>query len=254
MRALTGPEVEHPALHGEAEGRYGADRLTVEREEATSAPFDLHAVARPAGRFTGDFYLTRSGPDGLWLALGDVAGKGLDAALVSSLAQEILEPLMRQGGRHPRELVRTVHEELLREPRSPLRFLTLVVAHINRRGGLRLVNAGHCLPLLASAEGTVREIPSHGPVTGVFPESSWGELAVNLTAGDTLVLYSDGLLESTSPAGEELGLGRLHLELARRAPGLGAAALATELLRVGERHRGGRPAHDDITVLVVRHP
>ena len=51
----------------------------------------------------------------------------------------------------------------------------------------------------------MREIPSHGPVTGAFPESTWGELALTLAAGDTLVLYSDGLSESTSPTGEELG-------------------------------------------------
>lgn len=214
-------------------------------------PFDLHAVARPAGRFTGDFYLTAASREGLWIAIGDVAGKGLEAALVTSLAQEVLEPLMRCCCR-PGELVRAVHEALLPELRPPHLFLTLVVGHVEPGGRLRLVNAGHFPPLLARPDGSVEEIPSHGPLVGVLPDPRWGGLDRRLAPGESLVLYSDGLLEATSPEGEELGMARLREAVSRRAGASRARDLADGLLREERRHRDGRPPHDDTTVLVLR--
>lgn len=226
--------------------RAGRGRLS----PPVAAPWDLHAVAHPAGLFSGDFYLALPSRDTLWVALGDVAGKGLEAALVSSLAQETMEPLLLEGA-PPAAVVAAVHRVLARELRSPRRFLTLLVGRLDAAGFLELTNAGHFPALVVRRGGGVEEIGSHGTVVGVFPDSAWGSSTVALGTGDTLVLYSDGLLEARSPAGDELGATALRRHAAAVA-GAAPAAVAEHFLGAAERHRNGLAPEDDTTLVVVR--
>jgi serine phosphatase RsbU (regulator of sigma subunit) len=198
----------------------------------------VRAVSRPARTFTGDFFFTHRSDDRLWIALGDVAGKGLPAAVVMAMIQEELEERIASCAAAECDPARTATR--LHEFLTPLlprnRFATAVIAWLRDDGRLTIANAGHCPPLIVRAEGRVEELGSTGPVLGVLPRASWTSTAVDLRPGDTLVFYSDGVSEATLN-GSELGVAGLRNLLAR--------GIAPE--SVLERLDSG----DDVTMLVV---
>jgi phosphoserine phosphatase RsbU/P len=165
------------------------------------------AVSRPARTFTGDFYFTHRNEDRLWLALGDVAGKGLPAAIVMAMIQEELEHRIAACAEtrcNPATTMRRLHEFL--EPLLPSnRFATVVIGHLRDDGELTIANGGHCPPLVLRRDGTIEEIPSTGPLLGILRTPSWVTFTTHLEPGDALLLYSDGVTESLLD-GEELGV------------------------------------------------
>ena len=170
-----------------------------------AAPLDVHAISIPARAFTGDFYFVRKADDRFLFALGDVAGKGLNAAIFMAMIQEELE---RTSCDDPSADMMRLHTFL--KPLIPLnRFATAVAGHVSHDGIVKLANAGHCPPLVMRADGSIDEIPSTGPVLGVLSSSQWRTFETTLHRGETLVLYSDGVIETRSPNGEEFGTGRL---------------------------------------------
>lgn len=206
---------------------------------------DIHAVSRPARTFTGDFYFTHRHDDRLWFAVGDVAGKGLNAALVMAMIQEELEHRITACAEtkcDPSATMLRLHTFL--KPLLPgNRFATAVIGWLRDDGTLTITNAGHCPPLVVRRGGAIEEIGSTGPLVGILPSPLWWSKSIAMERGDAVVLYSDGLIESRAN-GEELGvrglkhaLGGMHLtarELANRA--MGAA----------------RGVDDDLTVVVLR--
>ena len=143
----------------------------------------------------------------MWLALGDVAGKGLPAAIVMAMIQEELEERIASCAEticDPAATIARLHEFLL--PLMPQnRFATGVIAHLRDDGLLTYTNAGHCPPMIVRADGSVEELASTGPIMGLLPHASWRSNKVMLDDGDRLVLYSDGVIEATRED-EELGL------------------------------------------------
>jgi sigma-B regulation protein RsbU (phosphoserine phosphatase) len=216
----------------------------------TTPAVDLHAVSIPARTFTGDFWFTHRAGDRLWFALGDVAGKGLPAALVMVMIQEELEARIAscaRAGCDPATSMQRLHALL--HPLLPRnRFATAVLGWLREDGTLRLVNAGHCPPLLLRASGRVETIASTGPVVGILPSSQWHSTTLTLQPGDTLLLYSDGVTESASPADEEFGTDGILCALP--APGTPAVAVAAAILEAVDQHTGG-VREDDLTLLVL---
>lgn len=206
---------------------------------------EIHAVSRPARTFTGDFYYTHRHEDRLWLAIGDVAGKGLPAAIVMAMIQEELENRIMSCAAadcDPSRTVQRLHEFLL--PLLPKnRFATAVIGWLDADGTLVLTNAGHCPPLVLRADGSVEQIGSTGPVAGVLPNARWYSATLHLGEGDSLVLYSDGVTEAEID-GQELGVCGLE-EIVRGVGADGAAALAQAILK-NIPHHG-----DDLTLLVA---
>ena len=188
----------------------------------------------------------------MWFALGDVAGHGISAAIVMAMIQEELEHRVRSCAItrcDPSATIGRLHEFL--RPLVPQnRFATAVIGHLLDDGTLRLANAGHCPPLIVRRDGMIQSIASTGPVIGMLSEARWSSVTTRLEPGETLVLYSDGLLEAHSTDGEEFGIGRLQDALKRR-PRAAAATLAAEILDAVERHTGGT-REDDLTLVVVR--
>jgi phosphoserine phosphatase RsbU/P len=200
---------------------------------------DVRAISRPARTFTGDFYLAHRHEDRLWLALGDVAGKGLPAAIVMAMIQEELEERIASCASAECDPARTAAR--LHEFLAPLlprnRFATAVIAWLDDNGTLTLANAGHCPPLILRADGSIEELGSTGPLLGVLPRPKWTSTTTQLEDGDTLVLYSDGVTEAIVD-GEELGVHGLRAMLAQ---GTSPEALLDTLR-----------ACDDVTLVVVR--
>jgi sigma-B regulation protein RsbU (phosphoserine phosphatase) len=217
-----------------------------------AATFDVHAISIPVLAFTGDFYATHRYEDRLWFALGDVAGHGISAAIVMAMIQEELEHRIRSCAItrcDPSATMGRLHEFL--RPLVPQnRFATVVIGHLLDDGTLRIANAGHCPPLILHRDGTIASIASTGPVIGMLCEARWSTATTRLEPGETLVLYSDGLVEARAADGEEFGIGGLKNVL-QRPPGAAAATLAAEILDAVERHTGG-VRQDDLTLVVVR--
>src|SRR5687767_9004270 len=167
----------------------------------------VEATARPARTCTGDFYVTHRHGRRLWIALGDVAGKGLPAAIVMAMIQEELEHRIASCASAECDPARTAQR--LHEFLAPLlprnRFATAALGWLDDDGALSLVNAGHPPPIIIRANGTIEEIGSTGPVLGVLPNPQWQSVRLQLDEGDALVLYSDGVSEAVVD-GEELGV------------------------------------------------
>jgi sigma-B regulation protein RsbU (phosphoserine phosphatase) len=217
---------------------------------------DLYALSRPAGTFTGDFYFTHRYADRLWLALGDVAGKGLEAAVVMAMIQEELEHRITSCARtrcDPAATTLRLHEFL--RPLLPVnRFATAVIGHLRDDGTLVLANAGHCPPLVVRAGGTVEAIDSTGPAVGILPSARWRSVVTTLRRGDALLLYSDGLVEARSRDGQEFGVGgiqRAATRLVAGRPNVRARQISDAILDAVDRHAEGA-REDDLTVVVVR--
>ena len=176
---------------------------------------EVQAVSRAARTFTGDFYFTHRHDDRLWIALGDVAGKGLPAAVVMAMIQEELEHRIASCASTECDPARTTQR--LHEYLAPLiprnRFATAVIGWLRDDGTLTLVNAGHPPPLIVRRSGAIEEIGSTGPILGVLPSPSWTTTTLRLEEGDALVLYSDGVTEAATDCGE-LGVAGLKKLLA----------------------------------------
>jgi phosphoserine phosphatase RsbU/P len=227
--------------------------VTGYREPATGNPsIDVHAISRPAHTFTGDFWFTHRTRDSLWFAIGDVAGKGLPAALVMAMIQEELEHRIASCARTGCDPVVTVQRlhAFLRPLLPRNRFATMVIGWLRDDGTLCLVNAGHCPPLIVRANGRLDPIPSTGPVVGVLNAPRWESATLTLGAGETLLLYTDGVTEATA-ADDEEEFGRHGIERALRASGrCSARMVAANVFEAVERHAGGMRS-DDLTLMAV---
>jgi phosphoserine phosphatase RsbU/P len=199
----------------------------------------IDAVSRPARTFTGDFYFTHRAKDRLWFALGDVAGKGLPAAIVMAMIQEELEERIAGCAKtacDPAITTQRIHEFLL--PLLPSnRFATAVIGTLRDDGRLTITNAGHCPPLIVRRSGCVESVSSTGPLLGILPKAEWHSVHTQLEEGESLVLYSDGLIEA-QVNGEELGVEGLRERFCSREP----RAILRELDVV----------EDDLTLVVIR--
>lgn len=164
---------------------------------------DIQALSRPARTFTGDFYYTHREEDRLWLAHGDVAGKGLPAAIVMAMIQEELEHRILSCAAtacEPSATIARLHDFLL--PLMPInRFATAVIATLDEDGTLMVANGGHCPPLILRNDGSVEVIGSTGPLLGILQRAQWTTYTTRMEVGETLVLYSDGVSDALGNEG-----------------------------------------------------
>jgi serine phosphatase RsbU (regulator of sigma subunit) len=220
--------------------------------EPPPVPFaETFAFSQPARIVGGDLHFSSLRADGsLALAVGDVSGKGVAAALIMAMVQGQLGLLHDLG--HPfADVIPTLDQNLVRfNPGN--RFLTLAMVLLEPDGRLQLANGGHCPVALLRADGTVSLLPSDGPIIGRIGGAAWGSSALALAQGDSLVLYSDGISESTSREGVEFGTAGVERTLTGLRD-VAPAVIGRALLDAAAAQRGGREADDDVTLLVVRY-
>ncbi len=212
--------------------------------------WDIWLYTRPANDVGGDLvdFLELPGAR-LALALGDVSGKGMGAALLMAKLQATLRALVPQDTELA-ELGAHVNRILCRDGVGN-RYATLLYAELGAATGrIRLLNAGHLLPLIVRDGGTERLAPVAMPL-GMFPEAVFAEQEIALGPDDLVVLYSDGLSEAQDPGGHFFGEARL-VEMAVSLRRIPAASAGSILLAEIERFlAGGRPA-DDLSLAIVR--
>ena len=207
--------------------------------------------AGEGGEVGGDFYdLFETGSRGWTVVLGDVCGKGPDAAAVTALARYTLRTAAMRH-RLPSRSLSILNEALLRQ-RSDRRFCTVAYAYLEKvDGGARVgfASAGHPLPLLLHADGAVETIGAPGTLLGVVPDPDLEDRSLVLGRGDALILFTDGVIEPRG-SGQTLDEARLA-ELVARCRGREADAIAAEIEQEALSAHGGLP-RDDIAVLVLR--
>lgn len=209
----------------------------------------LATCYQPAREVGGDFFDCIPREDGrLGLLLGDATGKGIPAALVMTTACTMLRTAA-QTTASPGEVLARVND-LLHARIPPGMFVTCFYAILDPTSGrLRYANAGQDLPYRCHGGG-VAELRATGMPLGLMPGSSYDEHEAMLAPGDSLLLYSDGLVEAHGPSREMFGCPRLQTLLAERADGI----LLTDFL-LGELQRftgDGWEQEDDVTLLLLQ--
>jgi serine phosphatase RsbU (regulator of sigma subunit)/anti-sigma regulatory factor (Ser/Thr protein kinase) len=249
-------------LHREA-----VARVTIERDyEAASelaravlpprrlrlSGVELFARSVPARSAGGDFYTTLAVDGTLFFSFGDVAGKGLTAALVMTrvLAAGARAFLDRPDA-GPTELLARVDAELYPYLSEIGLFATMALGvHRLGSGVVRMCNAGHSPTLAVHAEG-VRAVPPSVPPLGVLPGQRAESEEIRLGPGDLLVVSSDGFVEQEDPAGAMFGYERFMAAVAA-LHGRSAEDVGDRLYRMLSAHAAGAPMGDDRTLLVLR--
>lgn len=205
----------------------------------------------------GDFFDISPAPDAggeTHVVLGDVCGKGLEAAALTGKIRTTLRALHLLEPDHQR-LLRVLNAALLGTDHS--RFATLVLASVSRRGdavAVRLTSAGHPPPLVVRRGGGVLAAPTHGTLIGALPEVSAQTYETTLRPGEACLLYSDGVTEAKGgPLGtDQFGEERLRAALAECA-GQPPEAIAERVQMLVADWLGGR-RHDDIGLVVIAVP
>jgi serine phosphatase RsbU (regulator of sigma subunit) len=219
----------------------------------SSAPlvpgYDVVGSTRPCRAVGGDYFdFDREGRN-LLFALGDVSGKGTGAALLMT----VLRASVRGHWHEPSTGVavarinRTVCENV---PEN--KYITFFLGRLDPvSGDVAYVNAGHNPPLLVRASGAVERLQEGGMVLGLIDSVRYIEGGARLDAGDTLIVYSDGVTETFDPQEREFGEDGLTA-LAVRGRGLDAPTLQSEILRELDQFAHGAKATDDRTLIIVK--
>lgn len=205
----------------------------------------------------GDFYDVHPGltpEDDTLVVLGDVCGKGLEAAVLTGKIRNTLQALAPLARDHL-GVLGLLNSALLSADHT--RFATLVLASVTRRDGqmtLRLTSAGHCAPLLVRNDGRVEEADTRGQLVGVLETIRARTFETTLAPGETCVLYTDGVTEARGgPLGTDMfGEQRLSAVLEQCA-GLPAEAVVERIMMVTTQWVNRRE-HDDIAVVAITAP
>lgn len=210
---------------------------------------------RPSGsEVGGDFYDAFGDPESFWLVVGDVCGKGAEAAALTGFLRHTIAAYARERA-HPAQVLAQVNASML-EQEFDGRFATVVLAHVvgrrpdAERGGdveVTVALAGHPAALVTRADGRVAELGAHGALLGVFEKPQIEEAATVLGPGDALALYTDGLVEAHAPARTVSAADMLaRLRLAAPATAQGTVDALLELIDVDDGVR------DDIAILALQ--
>ena len=220
-------------------------------QNLTHANWQTHYRYQPAGPVSGDYcdlITHQSAEDWLYFLVGDVSGKGVAAsylmAHLSALVRRTLDVPVTLD-----DLMNTVNRHL--SQRSPsTHFVTLVAGRAHASGRVEISNAGHCLPIVLR-DGANQELESDGLPVGIWDDADYGVTVSELSPGDSIVLFTDGISEALNPAGDLYGTKNLTRVAARHRadspPQLAAACLDDV-----NRFRESQPVSDDLTLMVLR--
>ena len=220
-------------------------------EAMQSGPyFDVAAASIPCRSIGGDFFDYFNLADGRFgFTLGDVAGKGPAAALLTAMIQGAFAAQVASTD-SPAELMAHINRTLIRRAIQS-RFVTVMYGALGADGRLTYSNAGHNPPILVGRNG-VRRFETGGLILGLFPHATYEEETVQLEDGDTLVVFSDGVTDALNEAGDEFGEERL-LQCVGEHLGCATDVLLDRILATVKNFAASATQNDDVTALVLRY-
>ncbi|HEV3122451.1 MAG TPA: GAF domain-containing SpoIIE family protein phosphatase, partial [Isosphaeraceae bacterium] len=247
-------ELRQQMMEQEARDAGAVQRALIAEDKPVVAGYVFHDHYEPAQSVGGDYFDYRpfpdqsGGPATRWaIALGDVAGKGMPAALIMArLSSEVR--LLVQAEQDPSRVVEALNRNHYASGTD--KFITfLLVALDAERHELTVVNAGHMGPLIRRADGRIEEIGSDwgGLPLGIVKAQTYRACTVPIHVGDVAILYTDGVSEAMDLDERQFGIVRLTRAIAAARPGAGATQEA--ILAAVRDHAGGRDRYDDITLL-----
>ncbi|WP_314220750.1 PP2C family protein-serine/threonine phosphatase [Streptomyces sp. DSM 40713] len=236
LRELLPPRLER--VHGVEYA--GAYRASQDHERVGGDFYDVHPGAEPT--------------DETFVVLGDVAGKGLEAAVLTGKIRSVLHALLPLSGDH-QQVLSLLNGALLNSHTT--RFATLVLASVRRSSEqvlLRLTSAGHLPPLIVRGDGRVEEADTSGTLVGALPDVRMRGVDVVLAPGETCLLYTDGITEARGgPLGDQL-YGEARLRDALRECARMPAEAVVERVQMLAAQWLESDRHDDMATLAITNP
>jgi len=251
---LTARALEQEKLRRDLALAAEVQRRLLPPQPPSSDAVALTAFTLPARSVGGDYYdFLDLGRERIAVAIADVSGKGIAAALVMSVVQASLR-VMAGKGELPLSELATQMNRFLYQSTGANKYATFFYAQIEDRGRrLRYVNAGHNPPCLVRCAGQgveIIELSTGGTVLGLFPELAYTDAEIGLRSGDLLVAFTDGVTEALNAAGDEFGEDRLK-NLLRSAAGTSADAVSARLSAQMREWIGEAEQYDDLTFVVL---
>jgi sigma-B regulation protein RsbU (phosphoserine phosphatase) len=255
LEALAAESAELQRFHSDLE----VARNMQERIFPTARPsvpgLDYYGDWRPARGVSGDYldYFEVNGGN-LFLAIGDVCGKGVPAALLTSSLHSMIRALRSVPRSSLKAMVRTI-DQLFSEICPDNSYASLFLSEYDPVScQLRYVNAGHEPPFIVRKQGRHSRtifLESGGPVIGMLRDATYREGVTTLVPGDVLVAYTDGLCETASSTGEEWGWPRF-LDTVVQNAGSHAREIVEAVMQDADAFAHGTPQADDVTLWVGR--
>lgn len=248
--------VEQARTEEELRHARNIQRTVLERVDAPGLPLDMHSVIVPSRHVSGDFLDVLPAHDGAYfIAIADVAGERMPAALLASTLQAALR-MQTATSASVAEIVRSINR-LACQGRITEEYLfaTLFLARFEPRTmQLTYTNAGHRHPLVFRGSGEPLRLVQGGTVIGMLEGLPYEEGSMVLQSGDRVLLYTDGATEARSPRGEMFGEERLSASL-RAAPASQAARQLVEGMLASLRaFQSGKPTDDDVAIMLLQVP
>jgi serine phosphatase RsbU (regulator of sigma subunit) len=258
---LTDRVVEQETLRRDIALASDVQRRLLPDAPPRSECVDLAAASVPARRIGGDYYdFVELRDREIGIALADVSGKGVAAALIMSVVQASLRIISSEGGIAPPRLVARMNEFVYRSTPAS-KYATFFYAQLDeQRRQLRYVNAGHNAPYLLragrrstgdSASPEIEQLSVGGTVVGMFPEMGYEEATVELYPGDILLVFTDGVPEAHNPESEEFGEERLQ-QLLRQTAHLPADEISARISAEMKDWIRDAEQYDDLTFIVMK--
>jgi phosphoserine phosphatase RsbU/P len=261
VQRLLRESQEKTRLESDLEIAREVQRQLFPRAVPDIAGLELHGVCHPARGVSGDYYdFLRLSDDRLGVALGDVSGKGISAALLMAAIQSSLRAQFYDGGPAgppsaaasigTAQVVRRLNQQLFES--TPLEKYATFFYAIYDRSTRRLTytNAGHLAPALFR-QGRIERLEVGGTVLGLFAPVEFLQAEIQLQSGDVLMAFTDGLTEPENNYGEEFGEERL-LAAAQRTLDASPEEMAEEIYGSVTEWTGGPELQDDMTLIVAR--
>jgi len=212
--------------------------------------YDLSAFNRPCTEVGGDYYDVVPAGKNTGMAIADVSGKGIGAAMLMSSLQALLR-LRAAEGIDPSQLVSKLNSDLISRVGEG-RFITLFYLILDPAAHkIRYSNAGHNPPMLRRTSGETSCLEVSGMPLGILPEIAYGTSEAELGPGDVLILYSDGITECMNGDGDMFGEERLEEVLAATASE-DAQGIRGAIFSAVDQFRQDRPYSDDMTLIVLK--
>ncbi|MBZ5522333.1 MAG: SpoIIE family protein phosphatase [Acidobacteriia bacterium] len=218
------------------------------RKDLSAAGWNVSYHYEPAGLVSGDYCdIVTQGRD-LYFMVGDVSGKGVAAAMLMANLHAMFRALVPTGlplG----ELVERANR-IFCESTLPTQYATLICGRATEWGEVEICNGGHPAPLHLHPHG-VHSIELSAPPVGLFCDQQFVSTKIHVSPGDSLVIYTDGFSEASSPDGAEYGGPRLS-QLLQARNSAGARQLVEACVQDHRAHRRNAPKLDDITLMVLQ--